>query len=517
MMEKMNGAEALVRTLVDAGVNTCFANPGTSEMHFVSALDRVPGMRCVLGLAETVVTGCADGYGRMMERPAVTLLHCGPGLANGLANLHNARRAGTPIVNIVGDHATYHTVYDTPLTSDIEGLAKPMSHWVKTSRSAAEVAADAVAAIQAAGSNPGKIATLILPADTAWGESSGTQPPLEISKPPPVGPETIRHALNRLRQRGPTMLLLGGTALTKEGLAAAQKIASATGCSVRTTTFVARLPRGRNQPPVDRLPYSVDEAVTLLEKFENLILVGAPPPAAFFAYPNKASELWGPGTEVFALATPEEDATQVLVGLADELGSVSIVLSSHPAAHLEAPTGTYTPAGFAQALSRLIPENAIIMEDAVTSGRGLFPPTFGAAPHDWLQNTGGAIGGGMPTATGAAIACPDRRVICLQADGAGMYSLQALWTQARERLNVVTIVFANRAYRILQGELKAVGAREGPTSERLFSLADPSLDWVKLAQGMGVGAASTSTLEGLQDLLSSALRNEGPFLIEMVC
>ena len=169
----MNGAESLVRTLVAGGVDVCFSNPGTSEMHFVAALDRVEGMRCVLGLFEGVVTGAADGYFRMKGTPASTLLHLGPGLANGLANLHNAKKANSGIVNIVGQHATHHIGYNAPLTSDIEGLARPMSAWVRTSPDAKSVSADGAAAIAAARSAPPQIATLILPADTAWNEADG--------------------------------------------------------------------------------------------------------------------------------------------------------------------------------------------------------------------------------------------------------------------------------------------------------------------------------------------------------
>ncbi|WP_249279209.1 acetolactate synthase large subunit [Bordetella genomosp. 5] len=512
----MNGAQALVQTLVDAGVTTCFANPGTSEMHFVSALDRVPGMRCVLGLAETVVTGCADGYGRMMGTPAATLLHCGPGLTNGLANLHNAKRAYTPVVNIVGDHATYHARYDTPLTSDVATLAAPMSCWVRVSRHARDVSDDAVEAVRQSTTAPGGVATLVLPADTAWTESDGPRPPLPAPTPVRADMARIDDAARSLRGGAPALILLGTSALSEAGLHAAWRVAGATGAALRTTTFVARMPRGRGRPPIDRLPYAVDQALTTLAPFPVVILAGATPPAAFFAYPDKPSDLCTPGTRIISLASVGEDAERALQDLADALQAPQRETPPSPV-ETSLPTGAFTPQGFGQVLARLMPEHAIVMEDAVTSGRGLFVPTFDAAPHDWLQNTGGAIGGGMPTATGAAIACPTRRVICLQADGAGMYSLQALWTQARERLNVVTIVFSNRAYRILQGELKAVGATPGPASQALFSLDDPPLDWVRLAEGMGVPATRTDTMEGLAQALARGVRADGPFLIELQC
>jgi len=454
----MNGAEALARTLVAAGIEVCFANPGTSEMHFVSALDRVPGLRCVLGLAETVVAGCADGYGRMAGKPAATLLHCGPGLANGIANFHNARRAFTPIVGIVGDHATYHRAHDAPLTADTEGLARTVSHWVRTSASAATVAPDAAAAVQAARSPPGGIATLVLPADCAWDE--GAQPAAALAAPRRAAPapETIRDVARALRSGEAAMLVLSNEALGEAGLRAAQRVAHASGARLRTPTQVPRMARGRGRPPVDRIPYVVDAALKVLQGTRHLILAGAKAPVGFFAYPGKPSTLWPPDCTLHVLAR--------------------------------------------------------VKQDAVTSGRALFAATFAAAPHDWIQLTGGAIGHAFPAATGAAVACPQRKVVCLQADGAGMYSLQALWTQARERLDVVNVVFANRRYAILQGELAAVGATPGPASRELFDLARPEIRWTQFAEGLGVEAVRVATLEAFADAFGSACARRGPFLIE---
>lgn len=510
----MIGAEALVRTLLASGVEACFANPGTSEMHFVAALDRAPGMRCVLGLAESIVTGCADGYGRMAEKPAATLLHCGPGLANGLANLHNARRAWTPVVNIVGDQATTHRVHDAPLTTDTEGFARPVSHWVRTSASVANVGADAAAAVQAARTAPGQIATLVLPADTAWTEGGTPAPALPVPARTQVAPDTVRAIAATLRRGAPSMLLLSGTALSEEGLRAAYRVAQVTGARLRTPTQVPRMARGRGRVPVDRIPYVVDMALEVLSGLKQLVLVAAKPPVGFFAYPGKPSTLWPPDCALDVLARPEEDAVAALVALADELGAPRDVPLPAPKLAEGTPRGAFEPLAFAHAFASLIPENAIVMEDAVTSGRALFAPTFAAAPNDWMQNTGGAIGIGLPAATGAALACPGRKVVCLQADGAGMYTLQALWTQAREGLDVVTVLFANRVYRILQGELAAVGAQPGPAADRLFSLAPPELDWVRLAGGMGVEATRVETLEAFADVFRAANARRGPFLIE---
>ncbi len=509
----MNGAESLVRSLLASGIDTCIANPGTSEMHFVAALDKVAGMRCVLGLAETVVTGCADGYARMTGKPAATLLHCGPGFANGIANVHNARRAFAPMLNIVGDHATYHRQYDTPLTSDAEGLARAVSDWVRTTTSSARVGADGAAAAQAALSPPGQIATLILPADTAWNDGGEVAAALPVPPRTPVAPETLRTIAQALRSGERALLVLSGEALLEAGIVAAHRIAHVTGASLRAPTQLPRIVRGRGRPPVDRIPYAVDAAVKVLAEVRHVILVGAKVPASFFAYPGKPSLLAPPEAITHVLARPEQDAVGALEWLAHELGAPRQVPVPEAAAPAVA-RGAFEPVAFARTLGALLPENCIVAEDAVTSGRQLFAPTFGAAPHDWLQITGGAIGHGFPCATGAALACPDRKVVCLQADGAGMYTLQSLWTQARERLDVINVVFANRLYKILHGELLNVGAQPGPASNELFDLARPEIDWVALAGSLGVEAKRVENLEGFADVFGAACGRRGPFLIE---
>jgi len=510
----MNGAESLVRTLLASGVDTCFANPGTSEMHFVAALDKAEGMRCILGMAETVVTGCADGYARMAGKPAVTLTHCGPGFANGIANVHNARRAHTPMVNILGDHATYHRPFDAPLTTDTEGLARTVSHWVRTSTSSARVGADGAAAVQAALTPPGQIATLILPADTAWNDGGEVGAPLPAPTRAAVAPDILRAIAQTLRTREPAIFILSGQALSEAGLAAAHRIAQVTGAKLRTPTQVPRMARGRGRAAVDRIPYVVDNALKVLAGTRHVFLVGAKPPTAFFAYPGKPSLLAPPDAVTHVVARPEQDAVAALEWLADDLGAPKNVPISDARIKPQLVRGKFEPEPFAHTLAALLPENCIVAEDAVTSGRALFAPTFGAAPHDWLQITGGAIGHGFPCATGAAVACPQRKVVCLQADGAGMYTVQALWTQAREKLDVVNVVFANRIYKILHGELLSVGAQPGRASNELFDLARPELDWVKLAGSMGVEATRVETLEGFADVFGAACGRRGPFLIE---
>ena len=510
----MNGAESLVRSLLASGVDTCFANPGTSEMHFVAALDKVEGMRCVLGMAETIVTGCADGYGRLSGKPAATLLHCGPGFANGIANVHNARRAFSPMVNIVGDHATYHRPFDAPLTADTEGLARATSHWVRTSASSERVGSDGAAAVQAALTSPGQIATLILPADTAWNPGGKVAEPLPVPARPAVAPETIRTIAQTLRKGKPAMLVLSGQALTETGLIAAQRVAHASGAKLITQGQIPRMARGRGRVPVNRIPYVVDKALEVFADIEHVILVAAKHPTGFFAYPDKPSRVTSPDSQIHVLARPEQNAVAALEQLADELGAPQKVEIPVAGTKPELLKGKFEPVAFATTLAALLPENCIVSEDAVTSGRALFPPTFNAAPNDWVQNTGGAIGQGFPVATGAAMACPDRKVVCLQADGAGMYTLQALWTQAREKLDVINVIFANRIYKILHGELLSVGAQPGHASNELFDLARPELNWVNLANGMGVEATRVDTLESFTDAFKAATNRRGPFLIE---
>lgn len=514
----MNGAESLVRTLVGAGVEVCFTNPGTSEMHFVAALDRVPGMRCVLGLFEGVVTGAADGYARMKDKPASTLLHLGPGLGNGLANLHNARKAETPIVNIVGDHATYHVEHDAPLTADVEGIAWPVSAWVRTSRSARSVAADGAEAVRAASTRPGQVATLILPANTAWEESDGPAEMVPLPEPPRSPVERIESVAAVLRGGEPAVILMGGRSLRAHSLEVGGAIAAACGARLVAPMSNARLERGAGRVAVERVPYPVDQALALFEGVKHIVLVGAKAPVAFFAYPNKPSLLWPADCSVHTLVESHEDTLHALEGLADALGASpsGAVLQglTRPALPVDGPLDIDS---IARAVGALIPENAIVADEAIGSGRGMHPFTVGSSPHDWLQICGGAIGLGLPMASGAALACPDRKVIGLQADGSAMYTLQALWTQAREGLDVTTVLFANRAYASLKHELANVGAHNpGRKALDMLEIGHPDLDWVALARGMGVEAGrARSNAEFIREL-RAGLASEGPYLIEAV-
>ena len=514
--KKINGAESLVRTLVASDVKVCFANPGTSEMHFVAALDRVDGMRCVLCLHETVTTGAADGYYRMTGKPASTLLHLGPGLANALANLHNLKRARSGVVNIVGEHATYHLRHDALLTTDIQAIATTMSHWVRTSTLESSVSADGADAVSIASQPPGQVATLILPADVAWSEAAGPAAPKPAPAPARVSEASIEVAAKAFKVEGRVLIMLGTRALRENALFQAGKIAAKTGAILSAEVANGRLQRGAGRVAIERMPYPISAALETTQGVTHIILVGAKAPVAVFAYPGKPSLLYPPEAEIITLAAPGDDAQDALERLADRIGASKSIPALNSRQRPDIPKGAFTPAKIGAILCNLLPDQAIVADESITTGRGFFKDTHGAAPHDWLSLTGGSIGEGLPLAVGAAIACPDRKVVSLQADGAGMYSLQAIWTIARERLDVTICIWANRAYAILKGELAGVGVENaGKQAQSMLSLADPPLDWVKLAGGMGVEGTRVTTAEEFAEIFAAAVRRKGPFLIEL--
>ncbi len=514
------GALSLVETALRAGVTVCFANPGTTELPLVTAMDRTPGMRVVLGLFEGVCTGAADGWARMTGRPAATLLHLGPGFANGLANLHNARRARVPLVNWIGEQATHHLAFDAPLCSDIAALAGSVG-WVHTVRSAGEMAAASLAAVDAALGPPGQVASLILPADCQW-EAAPEPQPQPAAAPPPrrTIPGPGPQAAARLLRQGQAGILLGGSALTERGLWAAARLAAATGCKVWIETFPARLESGRHVPAFPLLPYFPEQARQALANLTGLVLAGARDPVAFFAYPAQPSRMAPDEVERCMLADPDAgvDAALALEALAQELNAAAVVPALRPAPAF-APTGQpLTPDSLGRAIAALLPENAILVNEAATTGliwNAVHAST--AAPHTMLGLTGGAIGQGLPNALGAALACPQRRVIAYQADGSGMYTLQALWSIARENADVTVVVCANRRYHIIQAELaRAGGQPPGPKALSLTDLTQPVIDWPALSRGLGVPACRAGTDAELADALRRALAEPGPSLIEAV-
>ena len=513
----MNGAEALIETAIRAGIDICFANPGTTELPLMAAMDAVSGMHAVLCLFEGVCTGAADGYGRMSGRPALTLLHHGPGLANGIANLHNARRARTQLVNIIGEHMTWHRDANPPLATDIASLARPVSAWVHTASNSQSLAAEFADALSAACSCNGQVACLIVPMDCQQGAAAGPAALKPAQPPPQPSAERLAGARRVLRAGQPSAILLGGPhALSKRGLAAASRIAAASGCRLFCETFPARMERGAGFPVVEKLPYFPEQALESLSPFAHLILAGAGVPVAFFGYAGHPSRLVPRGTHQTVLADPEEDAVTALEELADDLDAPDrgpVASESRPAR----PNGELTPRSLGEAIAAVQPEGLIVVDEALTSGLPYFLASASAPPFTYLTLTGGSIGHGLPCAVGAALACPDRRVLAFEADGSGMYTVQALWTMARENLNITTVICSNRGYRILRLEMARAGiTHPGPQSQGVTELSRPALDWVALARGMGVPGVRVETADAMVDQLGRVLNEAGPCLIEAI-
>lgn len=511
----MNGAQSLIKTLVNGGVEVCFTNPGTSEMHFVAALDEVDGMRCVLGLFEGVVSGAADGYARMARKPAATLLHLGPGLGNAVANIHNAGKGYVPMVNIVGEHATYHLEYDTPLKGDIEGIAGPISDWVCTSTSPDEIAADAARAVEAAGHH--NIATLVLPANVSWGDNSaGVAQTPSIAARPQVDANQVAAAAQMLRADKPAMVLVGGD--IDRGLSIAlSKLSQATGARVCVETFPTRMTRGAGSGELEKMPYLAEQAIEFMSEVENLVLIGANPPVSFFAYPGVPSQIQAEGCDVVGLARPGDDLADCLEQLLKALDAQAIEPACYTRHTPELPSGDLNAMTVAQSIANQMPENAIVVDEGATSSIALFPMTAQSAPHDWLTLTGGAIGFGLPCAVGAAVACPDRKVIALEGDGSAMYTIQSLWTMAREALDITVVIFNNQKYNILELEFArtgAIGGKPGPKAAAMLDIGAPGMDFVDIAKGMGVSATRADTAEAFNEQLATALAAQGPHLID---
>jgi len=513
----MNGAQALVNTLADTGVEICFANPGTSEMHFLAALDN-PRMKSVLCLYEGVCTGAADGWYRMKDKPASTLLHLGPGLANGLSNIHNARRASSGMVNIVGEHSALHLRYDPPLTSDIEGLARPLSHWVRRAESSTTIAWDTAAAVAKASEHPGRIATLILPGDTAWKEAGAAVTPAATAAARPVPDAARVDAVAKILRAGePVLLILGNKATRGRALELAGKVAAGTGCRLGSQFFTARIERGAGRTPIERIPYAVPLGQAFLKDFRHIVTLETREPVAFFSYPDQPSLLKAPGTMVHPLVEEHEDSVAALEMLVDALGLGATAPLVQERIDAPVPTGALTPETIAHALSAALPENAILVDESLTTGRQTMGLTMGARPHDLINNMGGSIGYGTPVATGASLACPDRRTFCMVGDGSAMYTIQSLWTQAREGLPVTTIIFANNQYAILKAEYANMGAgtTPGPQAMAMIDIDRPTIDWVAMAKSMGVPGVQVETAEDFHREMARSCEMDGPCLIEV--
>ena len=516
----MNGAQSLAATLLASGITTIFANPGTSEMHFVAALDQHPDLRCILCLFEGGASGAADGYFRMSRRVATTLLHLAPGFGNAFANLHNARKAGSGVLNIVGDHATWHQAYPSPLQGNTVEISETISHWTRMVQAAADVATDGAAAITAARSCNGQIATLILPADTAWDPGQG----VAVAPAPPAlrSPDATRiaAAAEALRLPG-AVLLLDGPALWAEGQLAAARIAKSTGCRLYCPCFAARIGRGQGALRVRRMAFRIADNIRALADVPAIVLCGTDRPAGFFAYPGLPSVPEPAGCEVLDLCGPDMDTLWTLQALAGVLGCADLTLEAsdmQPLALPPVPGGPITLPKLGQAMAALMPQHAIVVDEMISSGPAVAPEMLGARAHDWLNISGGAIGYGLPCAVGAAVACPDRKVLALQADGSGMYTVQSLWTMAREQLDVTVVIFANRGYQILRLEMAAVGVTDpGQNARAMFDIAGPELDWVALAKGHGVEGVRVTDMDQFAAAFGGAMRIKGPYLIEVIC
>jgi acetolactate synthase-1/2/3 large subunit len=513
----MNGAEALLQTLVDSGVEICFANPGTSEMQLVAAIGKTDAMRPVLCLFEGVVSGAADGYARMADKPAATLLHLGSGFSNSLANMHNARRAGSAIVNIVGDHATYHLQYDAPLTSDLPGIARWGSHWTEIAQSPEDLSAAGARAVQAAQRGNGQIATLIAPADHAWSEAASAAPALAAPAPLPVPKERVARIAEALRDGRKTCLFLGGHALREHNLSVLGAVAQSHELTLMCATFPTRLARGAGRVPVQRLPYFAEQAAEALAPFERIVLLGAPAPVSFFAYPGKESWLTPESAELLMFAEASEDLDGAITALAAELEVTGPPTHLHARAKQDITDPALNPMTLAQIISNELPENAIVADEGATCGLAIYLMTEQAPAHDWLTLTGGAIGQGLPLALGAALACPDRKVVALEADGSAMYTIQALWSMAREEADVTVVLLNNRSYAILNIELERVGAGT-PNAKTLsmLDLSNPDMSYASIAEGLGVKASQARTSAEFQEQFAAAMRTPGPCLIEAI-
>jgi len=515
----MNGAELLLRTAQKAGVEVCFANAGTTELPLVAAFDSVPGVRPVLALFEGVCTGGADGYGRVRETPAMSLLHLGPGFANGIANLHNARRAKAPVINIIGQHTTWHIPADAPLTMDVESLANTVSQWTRTVSSPEMLSFDFIDAYAA--SMTGSIATLIVPNDHLLAEVEGiirTATPLD---PDPLSLQIIEEAANLIRSGKKTALMIGGKALRGQGLLTAAHIRALAGCDLLTETFPGYVERGGALPDVVRIPYFPEPAQALLSDYELIILTDVREPVTFFGYPGVDSHVLRKNQKRIPLCSGRQSVVEALGYLEDILKTT--MSSCKKDRHVPKPEKPSLPHGALTAekacrtLAALQPEGAIIVDEGITSAIPYYPLTAGSPPHSVLTISGGSIGYGMPCAVGAALASPNRQIINFQADGSAMYTIQALWTEAREGLNVKTLICSNRGYNILRVELERAGITDpGPKALSLADIDHPRLDWISIAKGMGVPATSVDTVEGLVREFTRVLEEPGPSLIEMV-
>ena len=491
----------------------------------MDALSGVGGVRTVLGLHENVVTGAGDGYARMARRPAMTLLHLGPGLANGLANLHNAKRASSPMLNLIGTMATWHTAADASLQMDVESLTQTVSCWASLlpSRELLHTfAREAIARVSAFASPDGcRIATLLLPHDLQWQICSHSGAHMEPSLIVPssgggvVAIDALLQDLAEAGRRG--ALLLGGEALCEPMLSVFASYARCVGTAILCVNEFARADRGQGRPAVRRIPYHSQQAREFLESFTVMVFINAVEPTAQFGYPESISTLVSSHSKIHRIPFAELSAVlHHLQGAISRDAAGELEPMAFPS-NLFPPDGILTAPKMWQLVAGLQPlDTIIIVDESLTSGGEYWEASQHSPPFSHLSQTRGAFRNGPPCAVGAALACPDRHVINLQADSSGLYSSQALSTQARERLNITTVVCANNAYGILQVDLarqKPKFGGRGCVVNALTQLNDPPIDWVNLAAGYGVLAVTVNTCEELARELSTAIDAQGPRVI----
>jgi len=511
----MTGAEHIMKTLAQAGVKVCFANPGTSEMHLVGALETVPEMRPVLCLFEGVTTAAADGYARMTGQPACTLLHLGPGFANSAANSHNARRGHSPMINIIGEHATFHVANNAPLTTDIATAAEPFSDAVKYISSTSSLASDLREALAAANEGLGKVVTLVVPSDIAWSETD-EEPAAHIEVEPSFDSSHVSKIGDALLEDKSAAILLGGV-ISESSMLSAAKIAKKTGAQLLLDIHTSRTTRGAGTPVFQRLQYFPELAIEQLADIETMVCAGIASPVAFFGYPNTPSSVVSDHCNVHALAEPGDEIEPALKALESALDAADEVPELYGFDLPAPPSGALTRDAVAQSVVHLLPENSIVVDESITSGGPLNQLAATGPKHDVLRLTGGAIGWGLPASIGAAVACPDRKVFAFEGDGSAMYTIQALWTMARENLDVTAVIFANRDYSILQMEYARMGFDpSNPNIRPLMNLEEPSIGFSKLGLGMGITSVSTSTAEEFHQAFQNATNSSGPNLIEVI-
>ncbi len=512
----MMGAQWMLKSAAAAGIEVCFANPGTTELPFVAAMDRATEIRPLLGLFEGVCSGAADGYYRIRRKPAMTLTHLGPGFANAIANFHNARRARSAIFNVIGEHMSWHVAADPPLASDIESLARPVSAGVWRADTPATLHNATVGALQGL-QQRGGIQTLILPMDLQ-------EDPVQHSIAAPVAAQaaadydaaavaTVAADITAGRK---VLLYLGADALGEAALRRLARLAALPNVELVGETFPAASEHGRGLPAIKRLVALAEKAHPYLLGFERVAVLAAEPPVAFFGARGLPSHLGDPAR----MATVCGPGGRVAEALEELLARVRPAAA--PASTVQRVSDTdlgesLTPESASRVVAAHLPANAIVSAEGATLGFPFNALASQAERHTTIVLTGGAIGQGLPSAFGASVAAPDRKVVALQSDGSALFTIQALWSMAREGSDVVVILASNQRYNILINEMSRNGyALTSPPVRDLLNLARPAVDWQALSTSFGVPSNRVESVSALRRAFQAALAERGPRLIEVV-